>query len=138
MISPQFRWAENKQRECGGSIESHLAEYTLLHERLDKILEEKDLMKDVPTPYRTDVTKVRHCKTIDEAGFIKEFPQSARGYGLESVMGFYDIISKPEFIEWAAAMMGINKDKILELHARIESKLGKEYVSISKEIKKYR
>lgn len=102
MQAPWYDWAENKQRECGGTVDEWVAKYHQMSDRLTEILEEKDLMKDVQTPHRTDVKSVRHCKRLEEAGFIQQFPQNARGYGLESVMGFYEKASEPNFVDFIA------------------------------------
>ena len=137
MIAPEYVWAQNKQRECGGSIEEWAVKYNSMSKRLIEILEEKDLMKDIQTPYRTDVSKVRHPKTLQEAEFIKELPQDARGYGLESVMGFYEMSLEPKFTEFIIQCMGLTSKTYLELKNKIEARVGDEYVNISKERKKY-
>jgi len=137
VIAPWYDWAENKQKESGGSVEEWVAKYHQMSDRLTQILEEKGLMKDVLTPQRTDVTKVRHPKTLKEAGFIKDFPQNARRYGLETVTGFYERVSEPRIAELAASVMGITTNELSELRAKIELKLGQEYIDISKELEKY-
>ena len=138
-VDPPEKYARNKVKEKGGSHDDYVAEFHHYHGLLAKILEEKGLMKDVPTPTLEDADKIRHPKTIIEAGLVESLPWEAANYGLADIMGFYHQItnSTPEEMAVIADLMQMSQVELLELGDKVSSILGEEYVFISSELAKY-
>ena len=140
-ISPWDNYAKNKSRELGGAHDDYVAEYHSRDNRLLEILEEKDLMKDVPTRLRSDVESVRHPKTLFEAGLIEELPLSAKHYGLDTPGGFFQALTYSAVSSYqrqeVATIMGMDENALGQLYEKVTSVLGEEYRAISNELNKY-
>ena len=138
VISPARRYAAKKQALNGNTYEYWLQDYEDKHKRLDEILREKDLLKEILSQ-REDVATVTRCKSLVEVGFIETFPQSSRGYGLETVSGFYERVANASIDKARvyAQMLNISFEKLTDVYNKVGETLGEEYKKIQYDLKSH-
>lgn len=141
MKSKRVYYAEGKQNECGGSYESYLDEYDTNINRLESILKDKGLTKEVSFATRQDGQPVLRYKTLEELGLIKKLPAQAKSYGVHMPASLFDkltySINTCESRKFVAECLNLSEQEFAILYKKVSELLGGEYISVCSDLHKF-